>query len=108
MEVKLSKINWIIFHLLLQVAKKIQTTIGDVNILFNNAGIFHCRPFVHHTGNQMQRIIQINLIGEQSYIVLSPTSIACGINGLRLVLAWTYVGLDLCWLGLMLARTYVG
>ena len=47
-----------------RVAKRIQTEVGDVNILINNAVIFHCRPFVHHTGNQMQKIIQINLIGE--------------------------------------------
>jgi short-subunit dehydrogenase len=39
--------------------------------LINNAGIFHCRPFVHHTGNQMQRIIQINLIGNLSTCTVS-------------------------------------
>lgn len=47
-----------------ELANKIQSEVGDVNILINNAGVLYCRPFVQWTPNQIEQVIQTNLMGQ--------------------------------------------
>lgn len=44
----------------MQVAKKVQNDVGDVTILINNAGIMPHRPFLEHTSEVIQRIMNVN------------------------------------------------
>jgi all-trans-retinol dehydrogenase (NAD+) len=44
--------------------KAIHSEVGDVNILINNAGVLYCRPFLQHTANQIEQIVQTNLMGK--------------------------------------------
>ena len=46
-----------------ELANKIQSEVGDVNILVNNAGVLYCRPFVQWTPNQIEQVVQTNLMG---------------------------------------------
>ena len=46
-----------------ELSNKIQSEVGDVNILINNAGVLYCRPFVQWTPNQIEQVIQTNLMG---------------------------------------------
>ena len=50
-----------------ELANKIQSEVGDVNILINNAGVLYCRPFVQWTANQIEQVIQTNLMGKKKY-----------------------------------------
>ena len=47
-----------------ELANKIQSEVGDVNILVNNAGVLYCRPFVQWTPNQIEQVVQTNLMGK--------------------------------------------
>ncbi len=38
--------------------------VGDVNILFNNAGVRRVRPFLQHTNLQIEKVINTNLYGQ--------------------------------------------
>ena len=49
-----------------ELANKIQSEVGDVNILVNNAGVLYCRPFVQWTPNQIEQVVQTNLMGNKS------------------------------------------
>ena len=51
-----------------ELAKKIQSEVGDVNILINNAGILCCRPFLQQTANQIEQVVQVNLMGKHIHI----------------------------------------
>ena len=46
-----------------ELANKILSEVGDVNILINNAGVLYCRPFVQWTPNQIEQVVQTNLMG---------------------------------------------
>ncbi len=46
------------------VAKQILCEVGDVNIIFNNAGVRTVRPFVQYTTEQIERMIKVNLMGK--------------------------------------------
>ena len=48
-----------------ELANKIQSEVGDVNILINNAGVLYCRPFVQWTPNQIEQVVQTNLMGNR-------------------------------------------
>ena len=45
--------------------------VGSVNIVFNNAGVRLVRPFFQHTPEQIERIVQVNLMGQVRRIELS-------------------------------------
>ena len=51
-----------------ELAKSIQSEVGDVNILINNAGILCCRPFLQQTANQIEQVVQVNLMGKHKHI----------------------------------------
>lgn len=44
-------------------AKDVIASVGPVDILFNNAGIVVGKPFVEHTDRDMQKTIDINVLG---------------------------------------------
>ena len=46
----------------LRVAKETQDKVGDVTILFNNAGIMPTHPFLEHTKDEVERIMNINVM----------------------------------------------
>lgn len=46
------------------LAKAIRSEVGDINILINNAGVLYCRPFIQHTAQQIEKIVQTNLMGQ--------------------------------------------
>ncbi|XP_044264909.1 epidermal retinol dehydrogenase 2-like isoform X1 [Tribolium madens] len=46
----------------LTVAKDVQQSVGDVTILINNAGIMPTHPFLDHTKDEIQRIMDINVM----------------------------------------------
>lgn len=45
------------------VAKQILCEVGDVNIIFNNAGLRIVRPFVQYTTEQIEKMVNVNLMG---------------------------------------------
>ena len=51
-----------------ELANKIQSEVGDVNILVNNAGVLYCRPFVQWTPNQIEQVVQTNLMGKTNLL----------------------------------------
>ncbi|XP_040566601.1 epidermal retinol dehydrogenase 2 [Lepeophtheirus salmonis] len=42
----------------------IKKSVGDIDILINNAGTLCCKPFVQHDFDQIERIISTNLLGQ--------------------------------------------
>ncbi|XP_066158363.1 short-chain dehydrogenase/reductase family 16C member 6-like [Euwallacea fornicatus] len=45
----------------LKTAKDVQSLVGDVDILINNAGIMPCHPIGDHTPQEIEKIIAVNL-----------------------------------------------
>ena len=45
------------------VSKKILAEIGDVTLLFNNAGVRVVRPFMQHSTKQIEKTINVNVLG---------------------------------------------
>ena len=46
------------------VSKQILDEIGDVTLLFNNAGVRVVRPFMQHTTQQIEKTINVNVLGQ--------------------------------------------
>jgi all-trans-retinol dehydrogenase (NAD+) len=46
----------------LRVAEEVRHKVGDVTILINNAGIMPTHPFLEHTTDEIQRIMNINVM----------------------------------------------
>ncbi|XP_011694272.1 PREDICTED: epidermal retinol dehydrogenase 2-like, partial [Wasmannia auropunctata] len=44
-----------------RVAKKVKKEVGDVTILFNNAGIGFAKSFLNHSFDEIARVIDVNL-----------------------------------------------
>lgn len=44
------------------VAKEVQAKVGDVTILFNNAGIMPTHPFLEQTKDEIERMMNINVM----------------------------------------------
>ncbi len=61
--------------------------VGDVNILFNNAGVRRVRPFLQHTNLQIEKVINTNLYGqvrqeEFNFLSTTPKKVErCGGRG---------------------------
>ena len=47
-----------------ELASRVADEVGSVNIVFNNAGVRLVRPFFQHTPEQIERIVQVNLMGQ--------------------------------------------
>ena len=43
--------------------------VGEVSIVFNNAGVRLVRPFVQYTQAQIEKMISVNLMGQVSACV---------------------------------------
>ena len=43
--------------------------VGEVSIVFNNAGVRLVRPFVQYTQAQIEKMISVNLMGQVSGFV---------------------------------------
>lgn len=45
------------------VSKQILSEIGDVTLLFNNAGVRVVRPFLQHSTQQIEKTMNVNVLG---------------------------------------------
>ena len=46
------------------MADRVRREVGDVNILFNNAGIMITKQFMQQTDDEIQSTINVNLLGQ--------------------------------------------
>ncbi|GLV43927.1 Lipid droplet subset dehydrogenase 1 [Carabus blaptoides fortunei] len=46
----------------LDVAERVQSEVGNVSVLVNNAGIMPCRPFLKHTDQDIRSVFEINVM----------------------------------------------
>jgi len=47
-----------------RVAQKTRTTMGKVTMLFNNAGIMPCKPFMEHSQQDIEQVFQVNVYSQ--------------------------------------------
>ncbi|KAB0798398.1 hypothetical protein PPYR_09391 [Photinus pyralis] len=77
------------------VVDQIQKEVGDITILINNAGIMPTRPFLQHTKEEIEQIMNVNVLGYQwtmkavlptmvknNYGHIVAISSLCGMQGL--------------------------
>ncbi|XP_023339915.1 estradiol 17-beta-dehydrogenase 11 isoform X2 [Eurytemora carolleeae] len=43
---------------------KTRSELGEVTLLFNNAGIMPCKPFLNHSGAEIQKIFEVNVFSQ--------------------------------------------
>uniref|UniRef100_A0A0K2UU71 Short-chain dehydrogenase/reductase 3 n=1 Tax=Lepeophtheirus salmonis TaxID=72036 RepID=A0A0K2UU71_LEPSM len=46
----------------------LEDELGPITMLFNNAGIAHCKPFLKHTNEEIQSLFQVNVISHMYLI----------------------------------------
>ncbi|KAB0795546.1 hypothetical protein PPYR_12385 [Photinus pyralis] len=46
----------------MKTAGKVQNDIGSVTILVNNAGIMPCHPFLEHSAEEIERVMNLNIM----------------------------------------------
>lgn len=44
------------------MAQRVQSEVGSVTMLVNNAGIMPCRPLLKHTEQEIRRVFEINVM----------------------------------------------
>ncbi|KAF2883099.1 hypothetical protein ILUMI_23071 [Ignelater luminosus] len=85
----------------MEVARKVQAEVGDVTILINNAGIMPSHPFLDHTTEEIESIININVMAhfwtlqaflpkmiEKNHGHIVSLSSCAGLIGLRNLVAY--------------------